>query len=74
VVVKTLRTYLAESLGDLAGDELILAALTEIVETATTATRDWLAQAEILVTMSNGMAETGSVGGAALALRREAVK
>lgn len=73
MVVKTLRTFLAEKV-DGYGVEVEEWIRPELVEDMVVATRDWLAQAEIFVTISNGMAESGTVGGAALALRREAVK
>lgn len=72
--MKALRTFLAESLDEQWSVDVAPGLRPELVEGAVEATRDWLAQAEILVIISNGMAESGTVGGAALALRREAVK
>lgn len=73
--LKTLRTFLAERLDDL--DEGVLpsnAALAAVVGDAVMAVRDWLAQPEILVLIASGLAESGTVEGAALALRRAAVQ
>lgn len=75
--MKTLRATLAARIQDLflfESEGQASAALSEVIEFAIAATRDWLAQPEIMVVISNGLSETGTVGGAALALRREAVK
>lgn len=73
--MKTLRTLLAERLDGL---ELAVeldgfdAARAEVVDTAVHAVHAWLTQPDILLIMTRGMADKGTVGGAALALRREA--
>jgi hypothetical protein len=73
--MKTLRAFLVEAVDELDEADLgFMSARAEAVEAFVRATRDWLAQPEILVLLSSGMAESGTVGGAALALRREAVK
>lgn len=71
--MKTLRTYLAEKVDDY-GPQVEEWSRPAVVDDAVAAVRSWLAQPEIMVIISNGLSETESVGGAALALRREAVK
>ncbi len=73
--MKTLRTYLAESLGDADPVETLGPVVrSRIVGEHVAAVRDWLAQPEILGVIVGGLVESGTVEGAALALRREAVK
>lgn len=70
--MKTLRALIAEAIGEV-DSQTHVKIDAELVEASVRATRDWLAQPEILGVISNGIAVAGTVGGAALALRREAV-
>lgn len=73
--MKTLRAFLAESLSDVDPTEKLgPQSRSHIVGQHAMAVRDWLAQPEVVVLIENGIVETGSTAGAALALRREAVK
>lgn len=70
--LKTLRTLLAERMVKL--DIELTDTVIEAVEVAMLSTRDWLAQPEILALIASGLAESGTVEGAALALHRAAVQ
>lgn len=72
--MKTLRTFIAEVVDDMGLVEIGPSEAAELVEDHVRATRDWLAQPEIVAIMLGGVSESGTAAGAALALRREAVK